>query len=90
MSIIFADDDQFIRNIAGTVLKTLDPGVIVCENGQQAIDAFKANSGCKLIILDLSMPVMDGYEACKQLRAAGCSQNILALSGGMSTFKPKF
>ena len=83
MSIIFADDEPFIRNVAGMVLKQITSDVVVCENGEEAIEAYNDNSdGVKLIILDLNMPVKDGLEACKALREAGCTATILALSGG--------
>ena len=83
MSLLFADDDQFIGNVAKAVLKSLSPDITVCTDGKQALEAYKANEDFKVIILDVNMPVMSGLEACREIRKAGFEGTILALSSGI-------
>ncbi|NLL72745.1 MAG: response regulator transcription factor, partial [Clostridiales bacterium] len=45
-----------------------DYEVIEAENGEQAVDIFFANKGISLIILDVMMPKMDGWQVCKEIR----------------------
>jgi CheY-like chemotaxis protein len=40
----------------------------VAYDGKQAFEMFKQESGIKLIFMDISMPVMDGYEATQAIR----------------------
>ena len=42
--------------------------VLEAENGEQAVDLFYDNGDTDLIILDVMMPVMDGWEACREIR----------------------
>ncbi|HQR82879.1 MAG TPA: response regulator, partial [Thiotrichales bacterium] len=58
-------------------------GIIVdiASNGIEAIKMYKAKKGFyELILMDIQMPYMDGYEAAHKLRADGCDIPIIALS----------
>jgi len=48
---------------------------IVAENGQQALDLLEQYEP-KVIISDICMPVMDGYELCRKVKAQKCNENI--------------
>jgi len=48
---------------------------IVAENGQQALDLLEQYAP-KIIISDICMPVMDGYELCRKVKAQKCNENI--------------
>jgi CheY-like chemotaxis protein len=43
--------------------------VIIADNGQMALDKLKANKSIDLVIMDIMMPVMDGYQAMAAIRA---------------------
>ncbi len=66
--ILLVDDDPDVLEIVGYNLKNAGYQIFTAVNGKQAVtEAKKINP--HLIILDVMMPVMDGVEACEQLRA---------------------
>jgi len=64
--ILIADDERFNLNILVDILKS-DYKVIVAKDGKQALERAKSNPP-DLILLDIMMPEMDGYEACRKLK----------------------
>ncbi|MEN9847801.1 MAG: hypothetical protein RL368_541, partial [Pseudomonadota bacterium] len=70
--VLVVDDDVFMREMLQNLLEEQGYEVVQAHNGQQALDCFEK---ClpDLVLLDASMPVMDGFTACaklKQLEAA--------------------
>ena len=68
--ILVADDKQDNRQILGRLLQTLGFEVVEADNGARAVDLAIARSP-DLIFMDLVMPVKDGFEAMRELRAQG-------------------
>lgn len=79
-NILLVDDDM--RNIFALSKSLQDTGVKVYEadNGQTAIDKLNTVSEIDLIIMDIMMPIMDGYEAMKKIRLMPAYQNIPILA----------
>jgi CheY-like chemotaxis protein len=69
-SVLIVDDDPFIRKLVATTLEDV-AGFELEEagDGEEAL-AVARSSAPALIFLDIDMPVMDGFEACRRLRAA--------------------
>lgn len=67
MRILFADDSRTLRTSTSELLRSMGHEVIEASQGQQAIDLFRGQFD--LVILDVDMPVMDGYETARQIRA---------------------
>ena len=68
--ILFCDDAQFFRNTVSTYIKDAGHQVDVFENGKEAIDHLKANPDAyNMVLTDLEMPVMDGWEVIKYVRS---------------------
>ncbi len=65
--ILIVDDTVKNIQVLGTVLKEEGYQINVAQNGQQALDVV-GKVHPDLILLDVMMPVMDGFEACKQLK----------------------
>ncbi len=79
LRILVAEDHPVNQRLATTVLSRAGHVVVVAEDGQQAVDAWSAG-GFDLILMDCLMPVMDGYEATRRIRAAGGQVPIVALT----------
>jgi DNA-binding response OmpR family regulator len=68
LKILIVDDDPDVRSLYRLVLKQEGLEVIEAESGREALAKVRAESPA-LILLDIMMPEMDGYEVCRRLRA---------------------
>lgn len=67
LAVLVADDNPTDRMILGRLVESLGHRVIRAENGQQAVDLF-ISAQPDLVLLDALMPVMDGFEAARQIK----------------------
>ncbi len=67
MRILLADDSRTLRTSTADLLRSMGHEVVEASQGQQAISLFRGQFD--LVILDVEMPVMDGYETARQIRA---------------------
>ena len=67
VKILFCDDDANICELARLYLEKEGYQVILANDGKQAIHTFERENP-DMIILDILMPYMDGYEVCKEIR----------------------
>ena len=69
IKILVADDEERMRRLVSDFLKKQGYSVIEAENGKQALDCFTAlEQSISLVILDVMMPVMDGWEVLRYIR----------------------
>lgn len=66
-SILIVEDEERMRNLIMAYFNKEGYKVYSAENGARAIEIFKSNH-IDLIILDIMMPVMDGFDVCKEIR----------------------
>lgn len=66
--VLAVDDNRTNLHILQVFLKKLGHQVILAENGQEAVEAFRAQRP-DIVLLDIMMPVMDGFEAARQMKA---------------------
>ncbi len=67
MNILLAEDNPVNQEIAVGLLESLDCTVTVVENGKDAVDA-ATHKAFDLVLMDCQMPIVDGFEATRQLR----------------------
>lgn len=84
--ILIVEDDETSYMLLRALLAPLNYKLIYAGNGKEAIQTFRDNPETDLILMDLKMPVMDGYEATRQIRAFDkdipiIAQTAYALSG---------
>lgn len=77
--VLFADDAEDTRKLVTKTLNAIGLDVVAVEDGQKAL-SLGLVSDFDLIILDMKMPVMDGYQAASELRKAGVCIPIVAFS----------
>lgn len=66
-TILVVDDEQEMRNLLHVCLKQGDYNIILCASGEEGLQAIRKHS-FDLVLLDIMMPVMDGYEVLHRLR----------------------
>jgi len=66
--ILVVDDESRMRKLVHDFLAKNNYEVIEAENGEEAVDLFFEQKNIELIILDVMMPKMDGWQVCKEIR----------------------
>ncbi len=82
--VLLAEDGPDNQRLIAFILRKAGAKVTLAENGQQALNlALKAqqkNWPFDVILMDMQMPIMDGYQATRSLRKAGYTKSIVALT----------
>jgi len=68
IKILVVDDESRMRKLVKDFLVKKDYMVVEAENGQQALDLFYEDKEISLIICDVMMPLIDGWEVVKEIR----------------------
>ena len=66
--ILLVDDDLRNTFALSKGLQALGLEVVIADNGQNALDKLDEEEGIELVLMDIMMPIMDGYEATRQIR----------------------
>lgn len=71
MRVLVCDDNAMNREIIEAMLRSCGTGVVMACDGQQALQLFDESDVCEIdaILMDVRMPVMDGFEATHAIRA---------------------
>ena len=68
IKILVVDDESRMRKLVHDFLAKQGFLVLEAENGEEAVDLFFSDKTISLIILDVMMPKMDGWQVCKEIR----------------------
>ncbi|MBO5176838.1 MAG: response regulator transcription factor [Lachnospiraceae bacterium] len=68
IKILVVDDESRMRKLVHDFLAKKGFTVLEAENGEEAVDVFFSDKNIGLIILDVMMPKMDGWQVCKEIR----------------------
>jgi diguanylate cyclase (GGDEF)-like protein len=73
-TILIVDDDKVLRKMMSKILATIG-SIVIAENGEEALEKAKSIQP-DLIVMDIMMPGMDGYEVCKILKENDATATI--------------
>lgn len=83
--ILVAEDDAVTREGLSAILQREGYVVVVAANGQEALDYLDSQPAPKLILLDMLMPVLDGWIFLRELRQLpGCAAIPVVVVTGMT------
>ena len=68
LKVMVVDDESRMRKLVKDFLVKKGFDVIEAENGEEAVDRFFETKDIALIVLDVMMPKMDGWEVCREIR----------------------
>jgi two-component system response regulator MprA len=77
--LLVVDDDPDVRDSLGRALRCAGYAVTTAVHGADALDSL-ARRPVDLIVLDVLMPIVDGFDACRRLRARGDATPVLVLT----------
>ena len=81
-TVLLVDDEPFVRKTTSSMLRKAGYSVLTAADGHEALKVYKEHSSSIIcILLDLTMPQMDGEETFDELRQLGCHLPILLCSG---------
>ena len=77
--VLITEDEEVNFYYLKTIFKKTEAKILRAKNGKEAVDLIKASHGdIDLVLMDLNMPVMDGYEAMKIIKAQHPELPIIA------------
>ena len=81
-TILIVDDEEMIRTLSVAMLEAFGYETLVATDGEKALEIFRSEgSRISLVLLDQSMPTMDGLEVFKQMRRIRPEVKVLLASG---------
>ncbi len=81
VTVLLVEDSEHVREVVTYFLEERGATLEIRENGKQAIDFVKsAPTPVDIILMDMQMPVLDGYAATRELRGMNCRIPIIALT----------
>src|SRR3546814_8818182 len=87
--VLLVDDD--VRNIYALTNVLEEQGVrcLTAENGRVALEVMKANPGVEMVLMDVMMPEMDGYETTRSEENTSELQSLMRISYAVYCLKKK-
>jgi CheY-like chemotaxis protein len=78
---LLVDDEETVRATGGKMLRELGFEVLTACDGLEAVEIFKSNKDISFVVLDLTMPHMDGEQCFRELRSLDPAVRVIMSSG---------
>ncbi|TCL68576.1 DNA-binding response OmpR family regulator [Hydrogenispora ethanolica] len=79
-TVMIADDEERMRKLVGDFLKKAGYRVVEAENGKRALERYQEEPGIDLVILDVMMPLLDGWTVCREIRKRSNRTPVIMLT----------
>ena len=81
-TVLLVDDEESVRDVAASMLESFGFDVLAAGNGRQAVQLFRENADrIEAVLLDLTMPQMDGEQTFRELRRLRADLKVVLMSG---------
>jgi signal transduction histidine kinase len=80
-TVLLVDDEEGVRAIGSEMLRELGFQVVLAEDGRDAVEVFKTRNDIDLVVLDFTMPHMDGEQCFRELRLQNPELKVIMSSG---------
>ena len=80
-TVLLVDDEETVRGIGTEMLKELGFSVVTANDGREALEVYKSREDIAFVILDLTMPRMDGEKCFRELRILNPDVKVIMSSG---------
>ena len=80
-TVLLVDDEELVRGVGKEMLQALGFDIITANDGKEAIEIYKGNKDIAFVILDLTMPCMDGDQCFQKLRQLKPDVKVIISSG---------
>ncbi|MCF8364056.1 MAG: response regulator [Prolixibacteraceae bacterium] len=78
LAVLVAEDDEIARMYLSELLEGKCRKLLFAHNGKEAVELYQANSSIDLVLMDIKMPVMDGYSAAIKIKELNKNAIIVA------------
>jgi len=75
--ILIVEDNKINQLVASHMIENFGLSYELANNGLEAVDMIKSGKEFALVLMDIQMPIMDGYQATREIRAAGYDDLII-------------
>ena len=79
--VLLVDDEETVQATGCTMLRALGFEVLTAGDGREAVEVYQANGDLCFVVLDLTMPHMDGEQCFRELRALNPAVRVIMSSG---------
>jgi len=68
LKVLIVDDDVTSLDLLNYTVQKFNKEILTAQNGIEALETYYKNTDIDLVLMDIRMPLMDGYEATRQIR----------------------
>jgi two-component system cell cycle response regulator CpdR len=80
-TVLVVDDDPLVLEVTADMLRDLGCGVVTAATGMDALERLSENANIEILVTDLNMPGMDGYELAQRAAGTRPGLQVIMLSG---------